>query len=248
MNQFNRQAYQTPSQSRADIDVGLRDYMMSVYRYMGMGLAMTGAIAYLIFSLSVVEVNGQMMATSLGATLFNSPLKWVIMLAPLGVVFYLSARINAMSASTAQMAFWVYAALNGVSFATIFMVFTGMSIAKVFLITACMFGAMSVWGYTTKRDLTGMGSFLFMGLIGIVIASIVNIFLASDAMSFVISIVGVLVFTGLTAYDTQSIKEEYYAGDSSELAAKKAIMGALRLYLDFINLFIMMLQLFGNRE
>ncbi|NBT39344.1 MAG: Bax inhibitor-1/YccA family protein [Alphaproteobacteria bacterium] len=248
MNQFNRQAYQTSSQSRADIDVGLRDYMMSVYRYMGMGLAMTGAIAYLIFSLSVVEVNGQMMATSLGATLFNSPLKWVIMLAPLGVVFYLSARINAMSASTAQMAFWVYAALNGVSFATIFMVFTGMSIAKVFLITACMFGAMSVWGYTTKRDLTGMGSFLFMGLIGIVIASIVNIFLASDAMSFVISIVGVLVFTGLTAYDTQSIKEEYYAGDSSELAAKKAIMGALRLYLDFINLFIMMLQLFGNRE
>lgn len=248
MDQFNRQAYADRASS-VDIDAGLRSYMLAVYRYMGMGLALTGGIAYLVYMMSITETaSGQLALTSLGDMLFNSPLKWVIMLAPLGVVFYLSARINRMSAAAAQGSFWLYAGLNGVSFATIFMVFTGMSIAKVFLITACMFGAMTLWGYTTKRDLTGMGSFLFMGLIGIVIASVVNIFLASDMMSFIISIVGVLVFTGLTAYDTQAIKEQYSVSDSGELAQKKSIMGALRLYLDFINLFIMMLQLFGNRE
>jgi FtsH-binding integral membrane protein len=170
------------------------------------------------------------------------------MLAPLAAVFFLSFRIQSMSAMAAQTTFWVYAAIMGLSLSSIFLVFTGESITRVFFITAASFGALSLFGYTTKKDLSGWGSFLFMGLIGIVIASLVNIFLASSAMQFAISVIGVLVFAGLTAYDTQQIKEMYFEGDSSEVAAKKSVMGALRLYLDFINLFMMLLQLFGNRE
>jgi len=180
--------------------------------------------------------------------LFNSGLSFVIMLAPLGFVFYLSARINKMSTASAQITFWLFASIMGLSLASIFVQFTHSSIARVFFITAGTFGAMSLYGYTTKRDLTKLGGFLFMGLIGIIIASIVNIFFQSGMMAFVISVIGVLVFVGLTAYDTQNIKNMYYGGDSEEVGSKKALMGALKLYLDFINLFILLLQLFGQRR
>ncbi|WP_439530268.1 Bax inhibitor-1/YccA family protein [Pannonibacter sp.] len=239
----------------AGIDQGLRSYMLGVYNYMTIGLAITGLFALGIANFAVTQdpsqAAGQMgdtLLTQLGVLLYGSPLQWVVMLAPLGMVMFLSFRIQSMSASTAQITFWVYAALMGVSLSSIFLVYTGGSIARVFFITAVSFGALSLFGYTTKKDLSAWGSFLFMGLIGIVLASIVNIFLASSAMQFAISVIGVLVFAGLTAYDTQQIKEMYYAGDDSEVAAKKSIMGALRLYLDFINLFLMLLQLFGNRE
>jgi len=170
------------------------------------------------------------------------------MLAPLGMVFFLSARMQKMSFGAAQLAFWAFAALMGLSLASIFMVYAGESITRVFFISAAAFGGLSLYGYTTKKDLSGWGSFLIMGLIGIIIASVVNIFLASSAMQFAISVIGVLVFAGLTAYDTQQIKEMYYVGDGEATMGKKAIMGALRLYLDFINLFMMLLSLFGNRN
>ena len=187
--------------------------------------------------------------TAFGAALYASPLKWVVMLAPLAMVFFLSFRVEKMSVAAAQTTFWVFAALMGLSLSSIFLVFTGESIVRTFFITAASFGALSLWGYTTKRDLTGMGSFLFMGLIGIIIAMIVNIFLqSSTALQFAISAIGVLVFAGLTAYDTQKIKEMYYEGDGAAVAGRKAIMGALRLYLDFINLFLFLLQFLGNRE
>jgi len=219
------------------IDQGLREYMLRVYNYMASGLALTGIIAYLGYR------------TDIYSAIAGSPLIWVVMLAPLGVVLYLSARIHAMSFSSAQTWFWVYAGLVGLSLSGIFYVYSGVSITRVFFITAGMFGAVSLYGYTTKRDLTGFGSFLFMGLIGIIIASVVNIFLASSALHFAISVIGVLVFTGLTAYDTQKIKEIYLEDDGHEIAGKKSIMGALTLYLDFLNLFLMMLRLFGgNRE
>jgi len=231
------------------VDEGLRAHMLRVYNYMAIGLALTGIFAYGTFSLSFQEVGGQFQPTALGQTLFGSPLMWVIIFAPVAMVFFLSFRVHTMSVGTAQAVFWVYAALVGVSLATIFVAYTAQSITQVFFVTAATFGAMSLWGYTTQRDLTGMGSFLFMGLIGIILASIVNIFLGSSALGFAISIIGVLVFTGLTAYDTQKIKEMYFDGDDDVVAGRKAIMGALSLYLDFINLFLMMLRLFGqNRE
>ena len=227
-----------PSQaSAAEIDVGLREYMLKVYNYMASGLALTGVVAY-----GLTKSDAAMQA------IFGTPLFWVVALAPLGLVFFLSARINHIQASTAQSLFWVFATLMGLSMASIFVVYTGASIARVFFITASMFAGMSLYGYTTKRDLSGFGSFLMMGLIGIIIASVVNIFLASSALHFVISVVGVLVFVGLTAYDTQKIKSLYLEADGSEVMAKKAIMGALTLYLDFINLFIMLLRLFGERR
>lgn len=230
------------------VDEGLRAHMLRVYNYMASGMVLTAILAYGTYSLAFQEVNGQLQMTGLGQALFGSPLMWLIVLAPLGMVFFLSFRINRMSVSAAQTAFWVYSGLVGISLATIFAVYTTASITQVFLITAAMFGAMSLWGYTTKRDLTGMGSFLFMGLIGIIIAMVVNIFLASDALGFAISVIGVLIFTGLTAYDTQKIKEMYYVGDDGTVAGRKAIMGALNLYLDFLNLFLMLLSLFGNRQ
>ncbi|QUS55610.1 Bax inhibitor-1/YccA family protein [Pseudovibrio brasiliensis] len=228
----------------AAFDAGLRAYMLRVYNYMAIGIAITGVVAFAAFQMAVS--NGAL--TEFGVLLFTSPLRWVVMLAPLGFVFFLSARIHKMSASGAQLAFWLFAGAMGLSLSSIFLVYTGNSIARVFFITAASFGALSLFGYTTKKDLSAWGSFLFMGLIGIIIASLVNLFLASSALQFAISVVGVLVFAGLTAYDTQQIKEMYAAVDDSEVAGKKAIMGALRLYLDFINLFIMLLSLFGNRE
>ncbi|KZL17033.1 Inner membrane protein YbhL [Pseudovibrio axinellae] len=240
----------------AEFDAGLRAYMLRVYNYMAVGVAITGVLA-LLTSMAATTTDSSMAAaqlgngdylTNLGVMLYTSPLRWVVMLAPLGFVFFLSARISKMSASAAQMTFWAFAALMGVSLSSIFLVYTGNSIARVFFISAASFGALSLFGYTTKKDLSAWGSFLFMGLIGIIIASVVNLFLGSSALQFAISVVGVLVFAGLTAYDTQQIKEMYAAVDDSEVAGKKAIMGALRLYLDFINLFIMLLSLFGNRE
>jgi hypothetical protein len=217
---------------------------------MTMGLLITGLVAYMFGRASIVTNEfGQIIGiTSIGNTLFNSPLQWVVMLAPLGMVFYLSFRINKMSLSTAQITFWIFATLMGLSLASIFIVYTGASITRVFFICSATFGAMSLYGYTTKRDLTAIGGFLIMGLFGIIIASIVNLFMQSPVMYFAISIIGVIVFVGLTAYDTQKIKNMYYAADSESLSGKKAIMGALTLYLDFINLFIMLLRLFGQRR
>ena len=211
---------------------------------------LTGIISLFLFKLSVVMSPDGSIAglTSVGNALYNSALMWVVMLAPLGVVFYMSFGIRKMSAAKAQMTFWIFAALMGASLSSIFLVYTGESITRVFFITAGTFGAMSIYGYTTKRDLTKLGSFLMMGLIGIIIASIVNIFMKSTMMYFVISILGVLIFVGLTAYDTQKIKNMYLVSDSGEIMGKKAVMGALTLYLDFINLFIMLLRLFGQRR
>ena len=235
---------------QAAYDEGLRAYMLRVYNYMASGLALTGIVAVVIAQMSVnLNDAGQIVSvTELGNTLFNTPLKWLVMLAPLGLVFYLSAKLHSMSFSTAQTTFWIYAGLMGVSMATIFIAFTGASIARVFFISAGTFAAMSLYGYTTKKDLSKFGSFLIMGLIGIIIASLVNIFLQSSALHFAISVIGVLVFIGLTAYDTQNIKNEYADYHDEETSGKLAISGALRLYLDFINLFIMLLHLFGDRR
>mgnify|MGYP001348467451 CR=1 FL=1 len=249
--EFNKQTSATKSSlSETIIDQGLRDYMLKVYNYMGSGVLLTGFVALLFFKMSVVTSDGGQIIglTSFGNTIYASGLKWVLMLAPLGVVFYMSFGIAKMSASKAQTTFWIFAALMGASLSSIFLIYTGASITRVFFITAGTFGAMSIYGYTTKKDLTKLGSFLMMGLIGIIIASVVNIFMKSSMMYFVISILGVLIFVGLTAYDTQKIKNMYLASDSGELIGKKAVMGALTLYLDFINLFIMLLRLFGQRR
>ena len=234
----------TQGYADASIDEGLRSYMLKVYNLMALGMAITGLAAWGGFNFAVQD--GQL--TQFGQLMFASPLKWVVMLAPLGMVFFLSFRIHKMSVAAAQTTFWIYAAMVGLSLSMIFMVYTGTSIMRTFFITAAAFGALSLYGYTTKRDLSGMGSFLIMGVFGIIIASIVNIFLGSTALQFAISVIGVLVFSGLTAYDTQQIKEMYYDGDDAETGGRKAIMGALRLYLDFLNLFLFLLQFLGNRE
>ena len=233
----------------ADIDQGLRAHMLRVYNYMTMGLGVTGLMAYAVANVPALgQLFYQQVAVEGGVAMSPTILGWVAIIAPLGLVFFLSARIARMSFSSAQTTFWIFAALMGISLASILWVYTGASIARVFFITAGTFGGMSLYGYTTKRDLTGWGSFLFMGLIGVIIASVVNMFIMSSALHFAISVIGVLVFVGLTAYDTQKIKEMYLESDDGETAGKKAIMGALRLYLDFINLFIMLLSLFGSRE
>ena len=225
------------------VDQGLRSYMLRVYNYMTVGLALTGVTAWAVANTALGSLFFTQTATGgLGMT----ALGWFAFLSPLAIVFLLSFGIQRLSFGTAQIVFWIYAALMGVSLSTIFFAYTMASITQVFFVTAATFGGMSLWGYTTRRDLTGMGAFLFMGLIGIIIASIVNLFLGSPALGFVVSIVGVLVFTGLTAYDTQKIKEMYFAGDDGELMGRKSIMGALRLYLDFINLFLMLLRFFGS--
>jgi uncharacterized protein len=241
----------------AQIDEGLRAHMNKVYGTMSVGMGITAAAAWAMSGLSVTDQvtpyamgNGQYL-TDLGYALFVSPLKWVIMFLPLVMVFAFSAMINRMSAAAAQLFFYVYALAMGVSISWIFLVFTSYSIAQVFLITAIAFAGLSLYGYVTKRDLSGMGTFLMMGLIGLIVAMVVNIFLQSPAMMFAISFIGVLLFAGLTAYDTQRIKAMYVehavAGDA-EWLGKAAIMGALTLYLDFINMFMFLLQLFGNRE
>jgi uncharacterized protein len=226
------------------VDQGLRAHMLRVYNYMTVGLVVTGAVAWAVVNTSLINLFFTLSPTGVGL----SALGWIALFAPLGLVFLLSAGISRMSVGTAQAVFWIYAALMGISLAPILLVYTGASIAKVFFISAGTFGALSLYGYTTSRDLSAFGSFLFMGLIGVIIASLVNLFLASSAVSFAISVVGVLVFAGLTAWDTQKIKEMYYVGDDGTMAGRKAIMGALSLYLDFINLFLLLLRLFGNQR
>ena len=251
MADLDRRYAQGTTVGRAEtgvIDQGLRSYMLRVYNYMASGVAITGVVAYLTYMFAVVDSGAGLQLTPFGNLIFASAFKWVVIFAPLGMVFFLSARINCMSLSAAQISFWVFAALMGLSLGSIFLVYAHASIARVFFITAASFGALSLYGYTTQRDLSAWGSFLFMGLIGIIIAMLVNLFLASSALQFAISVIGVLIFAGLTAYDTQQIKEMYYAGDDGTVAGRKAVMGALRLYLDFINLFMMLLQLFGDRR
>jgi FtsH-binding integral membrane protein len=241
--------YGTTARARVEIDAGLRAYMLRVYNYMALGLAITGAVALGTFIMAVDRsATGAMQLTAFGQLMFTSPLRWVVILAPLAFVFFLAFRIDRLSVAAAQTLFWIYAALVGLSLSVLFLVFTGESIVRTFFITAAAFGALSLYGYTTQRDLSGFGSFLIMGLFGIIIASLVNIFLVSSMLQWIISIVGVIVFSGLTAWDTQRIKEMYFAGDDDVVAGRKAIMGALSLYLDFINLFVMLLQLFGNRN
>lgn len=240
-NNYQNRMAQTRAQSGALIDEGLRAYMLKVYNLMALALVITGVAAFGTYTLAASNPAVQQL-------LFASPLRWVVMLAPLALVFFLSFRIQNMSVSAAQTTFWVYAALMGVSLSSIFLVYTGQSIVQTFFVTAASFGALSLYGYTTKKDLSGMGSFLIMGLFGLIIASIVNIFLASSALQFAISAIGVLIFAGLTAYDTQKIKEMYFDADDVAIAGRKAIMGALTLYLDFINLFTFLLQFLGNRD
>jgi FtsH-binding integral membrane protein len=242
---FERRTMTQAQAEAAHLDVGLRQYMLGVYNYMTFGLALTGFLA-LGTSMMVTNADGSM--NQLGYALYASPLKWVIMLAPLGLVFFFVAKVHSMSAGTARSVFLLYAALMGISLSYIFLIYTNESVVRVFFITAGAFAGLSLFGYTTKKDLSGMATFLFMGLIGILIASVVNMFLASSAMQFMISVGGVLVFAGLTAYDTQQIKQMYWEGDSEEESTKKTIQGALRLYLDFLNMFLFMLHLFGNRE
>ncbi len=256
LRNYQARAVNAGTRADASIDEGLRAYMVKVYNLMALGLAITGLAAFGTVMLAttndpasaVATLGNGKMLTSVGTALYGSPLRWVVMLAPLGMVFYLSARIQSMSVSGAQTAFWVFAGLMGLSLSSIFLVYTTASIVQTFFITAASFGALSLWGYTTKRDLTGMGSFLVMGVFGLIIAMLVNIFLQSSALQFAISAIGVLIFSGLTAYDTQKIKEMYFEGDDVLVAGRKAIMGALTLYLDFINLFSFLLSFLGNRE
>jgi len=221
----------------AYFDESLRQHMLRVYNYMGGGLVLTGIVAFFVASTPAIY-----------QPIFGTPLKWVVIFAPLAFIFFLSFRIQTISAATAQTLFWVFCALMGLSFAAVFLVFTGTSIARTFFITAAMFGATSLYGYTTRRDLSKFGSFLFMGLIGLIIASLVNLLIGSSALQFLVSVVGVLVFTGLTAYDTQKIKEQFAEDFGSETNSKLAVWGALSLYLNFINIFQLLLNLTGERE
>ena len=240
----------TDARTGAAVDEGLRAYMLRVYNYMAGGVFVTGMVAYLVSSAAITTgPTGAKALTQFGQLIYVSPLKWVIMLAPLAFVFFISFRIYKMSVAGAQFAFWLFAAAMGLSLSSIFLVYTGESITQVFFVTAAAFGGLSLYGYTTKRDLSGWGSFLIMGVIGIIIAALVNLFLQSSALQFAISVTGVLVFAGLTAYDTQRIKDGYHElmGDMTA-TSKAAIMGALSLYLDFINMFMLLLQLFGRRQ
>jgi FtsH-binding integral membrane protein len=234
--------------SQLTIDAGLRGYMIRVYNYMTAGVALTGLVAWFTYSAAVVDTGAGLQLTEFGHAIFASPLMWLFVLAPLGLVMLLSFGTNRLSAGTALTVFFVYAALVGLSLASIFLVYTHASITRVFFISAATFGATSLYGYTTQRDLTSVGSFMLMGLIGLIIASVVNIFLHSTGLDWAISVIGVIVFVGLTAYDTQRIKEMYDVNDDGTISGRKAVMGALRLYLDFINLFLMLLRIFGNRR
>jgi FtsH-binding integral membrane protein len=256
------------SAEAAAVDAGLRAHMLSIYNYMVLGLVITGIAAFGVYTLSVtgdmaaaekitrdgidipIRLAGlNMYLTPVGYTMFVGPMKWPIILAPLGLVFALSFGIERMRPGVAQLLFWLYAALVGLSLGSIFMVYTQTSVVRVFFITAASFGALSLWGYTTQRDLSGIGSFLVMGLFGVIIAGLVNLFLASSALQWTISVIGVLVFSGLTAWDTQRLKNEYiYFAMDGATAQRSAVMGALSLYLDFVNMFTVLLQLLGQRD
>ncbi len=239
MSSFNNRATSfATSASSVTYDSSLRAYMVQVYNFMSIALIISGAIAFLASN-----------SPALMQVLFGTPLAWLVMLAPLGFVVFFSYKLQSISAQKAKTYLWIYSGLMGLSLSTIFIAYTGTSVARIFFITASVFGAMSIYGYTTKKDLTGLGSFLIMGLIGLIIASLVNIFLKSSALEFALSLIGVFIFIGLTAYDTQRIKQMYYQfAGNSEAATKMAVMGALSLYMDFINLFLMMLRFFGDRK
>lgn len=260
----NRTAWgTTATRARVEVDQGLRAFMLGVYNHMVLGLATSALVALGVNKLAVtanaadayrngagqaVRMGGQYL-TQFGYTLYGTPLMWVVALAPLAFIFFFSFRMEQMSAATARTTFLAFAAVMGASLSTLLLRYTGASVVQVFFITAAAFGSLSLWGYTTNRSLSGIGSFLLMGLIGLIIASLVNIFLASTALQFAISVIGVLIFAGLTAYDTQKLKEMYVYGNfDGEAAAKVSIFGALTLYLDFINMFQFLLALFGNRN
>ena len=249
MADFNtvRTAQGATTTRTAAVDAGLRAYMNRVYGLMSVGMLVTAAAAFGV-STAAVDASGQL--TPLGVALYTSPLKWLVMFAPLLFIFGFGAALNRLSVQGATMVFYAFAAVMGLSLSSIFLVFTGYSIVQTFLVTAAAFAGLSLWGYTTKRDISGWGSFLIMGVIGLIIASLVNLFLQSSGMQFAISALGVLIFAGLTAYDTQNIKNTYLAlrGSDETFLGKAAIMGALQLYLDFVNLFTFLLNFMGERE
>ena len=258
MAQFDQQ-YARPGYaagSAVSFDAGLRSYMLSVYNYMAGGVALTGLVAYVVNQMATTTNESQAVArmgrhllTPFGQAIYGSPLMWVIVFAPLAFVFFLSFRVYKMSVPAAQLSFWLFASVMGLSLSTILLRYTGQSVAQVFFITAAAFGTLSLYGSTTKRDISGMGSFLIMGVVGLILAGIVNIFMQSGPLQFAISALGLLIFAGLTAYDTQQIKDNYYAvAHDASVMTKSAIMGALNLYLDFINMFQSLLSLVGNRD
>ncbi len=238
MANFNQTRSFASTAASVTYDAGLRLYMQKVYNFMAMALTISGVVAFMVSS-----------SPALMQAIFGTPLAWLVMLAPLGFVIFFGYKLNSISSAQAKTYLWIYAGLMGLSLSTIFVAYTGASVARVFFITASVFGGMSFYGYTTKKDLSGFGSFLIMGLIGLIVASLVNIFLKSSAFEFAISLIGTLIFIGLTAYDSQKIKQNYYyvSGDS-EMIGKAAVMGALNLYMDFINLFIMLLRFMGDRR
>jgi len=231
------------------VDQGLRAYMIGVYNYMTLGLGVTGLVAYAAFALGTVQIgNGRLALTEFGHAIYVSPLRWLIVLSPLAIVFYISARIQSMSVASARNAFIAFAALIGLSMSALLVVYTGASIGRALFATAAAFASLSLYGYTTQRSLSAMGSFMMMGVVGLIVASLLNLFLHSSGLQFGISILAVVIFAGLTAWDTQSIKEMYYAGDGYDVVQKKSIHGALRLYLDFINMFQALLYLTGSQR
>ncbi|MBS0534700.1 MAG: Bax inhibitor-1/YccA family protein [Proteobacteria bacterium] len=233
----------------AEIDAGLRAYMLRVYNYMAAGVALTGVVSWFTFNAAVqTNAAGQLALTSFGQTIYGGPLMIVLFLATLGIVFFLSFRVHTLAPSTALGLFMLYAALLGVMLSSVFLTYTHASIARTFFIAAASFGALSLYGYTTQRDLSPIGSFLIMGLFGLILAMVVNIFLKSSGLEFAISAIGILIFAGLTAWDTQKIKEMYDVNDDGTMSGRKSVMGALTLYLDFINLFLFMLRFLGDRR
>jgi FtsH-binding integral membrane protein len=237
------------ARSGVAVDEGLRAYMIGVYNYMTIGLGVTGLVAWLAFQFGTVQTEaGRLMLTDFGRAIYVSPLRWLIVLSPLALVFWLSARISSMSVSTARNAFLAFAALIGLSLSALLVVYTGASFGRAFFATAAAFASLSLYGYTTQRDLSAMGSFMMMGVVGLIIASLLNLFLHSTGLQFALSVLCVIIFAGLTAWDTQSIKQMYYAGDGYDMVQKKSIHGALRLYLDFINMFQAILMLTGSQR
>jgi FtsH-binding integral membrane protein len=247
-NRFGAAARGVATDRAAVVDQGLRAYMIRIYNYMAMGVALTGVVSWLTFNAAVTETAGRLALTPFGQTLYSGPVTIVLFLGTLGLVFGISWMIDKLSPATALMLFMGYAALLGLMLSSVFLAYTGTSITRVFFISAAAFGALSLWGYTTQRDLSAMGTFLMMGLFGLIIAMVVNIFLKSSGLDFVISAAGVLIFAGLTAWDTQKIKEMYDANDDGTVAGRKSVMGALTLYLDFINLFLFLLRFMGDRR
>lgn len=244
MTQYENRYAQPSSTARsgAAVDEGLRSYMLGVYNYMSAGVALTGVVAYLVAEWA--SSNPQVMQT-----LYHSPLKWVLMLAPLAFVLVLNFGIHRLSAASTQLVFWAFAGVMGLSLSIAFIIYTNASIFQTFVVTAAAFASLSIYGYTTKKDLSGWGSFLIMGVVGLIIATILNWFLQSSALSFAVSVIGLLVFAGLTAYDTQRIKDEYLViRHDAEMVAKASVMGALSLYLDFVNMFQFLLSFMGDRE